>query len=91
MINLKVVTPDGSVWDGEVESINLKTTMGEITVLPRHIPLVSTLEKGMVKISNGGKKLRAEISGGVLEVKEGSSVVIITPYSSSFLDEDSLE
>lgn len=91
MINLKVVTPNGVIWDAEVASINLKTTMGEITVLPNHIPLVATLEKGMVKISLNGKKLRAEISGGILEVREKSLVSVITPHSSSFLDEDKLE
>ncbi|HEY4480096.1 MAG TPA: ATP synthase F1 subunit epsilon [Candidatus Paceibacterota bacterium] len=91
MINLKVITPHGLIWDGEVASVNLKTTSGEITVLPNHIPLVSTLEKGMVKIVSEGKKLRAEIAGGVLEVKRGSHIVIITTEASKFLEEDKLE
>lgn len=91
MINLKVVTPRGLMWDDGVASVNLKTTTGEITILPNHIPLVSTLEKGMVKIVSKGKKMRSEILGGVLEVKKGSQVVIISTEASKFLEEDRLE
>ncbi len=88
MINFKVVTPDGLVWNADVEFINLKTSMGEITVLPNHIPLVATLAKGIVKIKSDSKIFKAECFDGVLEVKKGSQAVIISSHCSKFMEEE---
>ncbi len=87
-MNLKVVTPDGVVWNAEVDFVNLKTTLGEITVLPKHIPLITTLEFGMVRVRSDGRDFRAECSGGVLEVKKDSQAIIITEHCSKFLAEE---
>jgi F0F1-type ATP synthase epsilon subunit len=34
-LQIKVVSPNGLIFDGEGKSVNLKTSMGEITILPR--------------------------------------------------------
>jgi F-type H+-transporting ATPase subunit epsilon len=52
--------------------------MGEITVLPRHIPLVATVEAGELRaIDADGKETLMAVSGGFVNVGEGSRVVIL--------------
>ena len=45
MLKLKVVTPDKVVVDEVIDSVSIPTTSGVITVLNKHIPLVSTIKK----------------------------------------------
>jgi F-type H+-transporting ATPase subunit epsilon len=47
---LKIVTPDGSTYESEVDQVSVPTQTGEITVLPHHIPLVSVLKAGEIRI-----------------------------------------
>jgi F-type H+-transporting ATPase subunit epsilon len=86
MIDFKMVTPDGIIWDGPVDSVNLKTTMGEITVLPQHVPLIATVEKGVVRIESNNNSYNSKCDGGVLEVKKGSEVVLLAGNASKFLE-----
>jgi F0F1-type ATP synthase epsilon subunit len=43
MIKLKVVTPDKVIVDEVVDNVSIPTTTGVITVLNKHVPLVSTI------------------------------------------------
>ncbi len=61
----------------EVESLTLPTTMGEITILPHHIPLVANLAAGEIRYRSGGKENFFVVSGGVIEVKNGNEVVVL--------------
>ena len=51
--------------------------MGEITVLPQHIPLVANLAPGEVKFVTKGHVQFFAVSGGFLQVKNGNTVVIL--------------
>ena len=44
--DVSLVTPDGSVFDGEAEMVVVPGAAGEIGVLARHAPLVATLKAG---------------------------------------------
>ena len=41
---VEVLTPEGEVFNGEVEMISTRTTLGQIGILSRHAPLLATLE-----------------------------------------------
>jgi F-type H+-transporting ATPase subunit epsilon len=41
---VEVLTPDGEVFNGEVEMVATRTTLGQIGILARHSPLLATLE-----------------------------------------------
>ncbi len=57
MIKLKVITPNQILFESsQVESVNLPTKKGEITVLPNHIPLFTLLTEGIVGIKEKNKK-----------------------------------
>ncbi len=64
-----VVTPDGTVFDGEVNMISVRTIEGELGILPRHLPLVTPLDIGPVRLKQDGKVQLIALSGGFMEVR----------------------
>ena len=52
-IKVNIVTPDGPVYDSEVEMVSTKAKSGEIGVIAGHIPMVAPLAIGAVRLKNG--------------------------------------
>lgn len=76
-LTLKIVTPDGVTYDSAAESVSLPTAMGEITILPNHIPLVTVLKAGEVRIKSVGQELALAVSSGVVEIRPNSVVYVL--------------
>lgn len=77
-ISLKIVTPEKIIYQNDqVDQVSIPTSTGEITVLPNHIPLVSILQSGEMVFKENGQENFFAISGGFLEVKEHSEVLIL--------------
>lgn len=75
-LKFKIVTPERVVFEDTVDAISLPTTEGEITVLPHHIPLVTLLASGVLRIKKGKEEIPLAVSGGVVEVT-GKRIVIL--------------
>ncbi len=80
-LQLKIVTPEKTVYSGEVDQFTLTTSSGEITVLPNHVPLISHLKTGHVIVRKDGKDSYFAIDGGILEVRHNNFVVILSDNS----------
>lgn len=77
IIKFEIVTPERIVLKEDILQITLPTKMGEITVLPNHIPLVSSLLPGVVHIKKkNGEDEIISISGGFLEVLKDKVVIL---------------
>lgn len=76
-IQTKIITPAGVVFSGSVSRINTKTTSGEITILPDHAPLVSTIKDGHIRFEAEGETQKYMISNGVLEIRQNSEVIFL--------------
>lgn len=76
-IKFEIVTPERVVLKEEIMQVTVPTKAGEITVLPNHIPLVSSLMSGVVylKKRNGEDEVMS-ISGGFLEVLKNKVVIL---------------
>ena len=68
-IKVSVVTPDGPVYESDVEMVSTKAQSGELGILPGHIPMVAPIQIGSVRLKNGGKTEYVAVSGGLLEVR----------------------
>lgn len=77
MIHFKIVTPEGVVYDDKVEKITVPTTTGEITILPKHIPLVSVLKAGELVIYKGNDTTALSVSGGIIEMQPNDKLYIM--------------
>lgn len=68
-MNISVLTPDNSIYSGEVQSVKVPGASGAFTILKRHMPIVSSLVKGKVTLNlDGGKQLSFSIEKGFIEV-----------------------
>ncbi len=76
-LTLKIVTPDGVTYDGVADSVSLPTTTGEITVLPHHVPLVSLVQAGELRIKKAGVETSLAVAGGVIEIRPNSEVYVL--------------
>lgn len=76
-IQLSVITPERTVYDGQVDQVTLRTAEGEITVLPNHIPYVSTVEPGELRIVQQGKVIPMAVAGGFVEVLPENRIAIL--------------
>jgi F-type H+-transporting ATPase subunit epsilon len=75
---VEVVTPDATIFSGEVESVIATAPDGELGVLPMHAPLVAQLGSGQLRLKRVGTDtpLVYETSGGYLQVAEDKALVL---------------
>ena len=77
---LKIVTPDGLIYDGEAEKLVVRTTGGDICILARHLDYVAPLGMGMATVEAGGKRRNAACIGGMVSVKGGQVTLVPTTF-----------
>jgi F-type H+-transporting ATPase subunit epsilon len=75
-IKVSVVTPDGPVYESDVEMVSTKAKSGELGILPGHIPMVAPLAIGTVRLKNGGNTEQVAVTGGFLEVRPDKVTVL---------------
>ncbi len=67
---LRIISPDGTLFEGEVTKVTLPGAMGLFTVLDNHAPLLSTLRAGEMLYETREKEERKmTIEGGIVDVK----------------------
>ena len=77
---LKIVTPDGLIYDGEAEKLVVRTTGGDICILARHLDYVAALGMGMATVEANGKRRNAACIGGMVSVKAGEVTLVPTTF-----------
>ena len=78
--DLKIVTPDGLIYDGQAEEIVVRTTSGDMGVLAGHINCVAPLGMGRATIVAEGKKRYAACIGGMVSVVNGVVSIVATTF-----------
>ncbi len=74
---IEILTPDETIFTGEVKLVQLPGTTGSFEILNRHAPLISTLKQGIVKIiDNNNEKKLFDIKGGVIEVLNNNVILL---------------
>lgn len=68
-LHLQVVTAERQVIDEEADMVIAPGGAGELGILPRHIPLVTTLKPGVLRILNGAEEEAYAVAGGFMEVR----------------------
>ncbi len=76
-VQLDVVSAEERIFSGLVESIQVTGSEGELGILPGHIPLLTGIKPGMVRIvKQFGEEHLIYVAGGVLEVQPHSVTVL---------------
>lgn len=77
IVNLEIITPAERLYQGEVNLVRVPGTKGPFTILRNHAPIISTLEKGTVKIVDKQNETSyIEVLGGIVEVNRNKIIVL---------------
>lgn len=78
---LKIVTPDGLIYDGEAQRLIVRSTTGDIAILARHINCVAPLGMGRATLVDAeGNRRYAACIGGMLSVQNGEVSLVPTTF-----------
>mgnify|MGYP001586348723 CR=1 FL=1 len=76
ILNLKIVTPERVLFEGEVTQVTLPSSSGQITILPHHITLISSLTAGEIRYQAEHQEGFIAIEGGFVEIVPHGLVVL---------------
>ena len=68
-IRCEIVSQDRTVFTGDVDIVVLPGAAGEMGILPKHAPVLTTLKFGIIKVRKSGKEEIFTVAGGVAEVQ----------------------
>ncbi|MEA3491468.1 MAG: ATP synthase F1 subunit epsilon [Campylobacterota bacterium] len=78
LMKLEIVTPKGTIYDGEAKQVTLPGSEGEFGVLPEHATLVSLLTTGVVSIEMpDSSKTDIAVNSGYVKVSESKVTCIV--------------
>lgn len=75
-LHVTVVTAERTVFDGEAEMVNAPGSEGQLGILPRHAPLLTTLAVGELRVRQNGQDEGFFVGGGFLEVNRNVVTVL---------------
>ncbi|MDO4704950.1 MAG: F0F1 ATP synthase subunit epsilon [Comamonadaceae bacterium] len=89
-IHVDVVSAEESIFSGEAKFVALPGESGELGILPRHVPLITRIKPGSVRIElPDGKEEFVFVAGGILEVQPDRVTVLSdTAVRGADLDEE---
>ena len=77
LIHLTIVTPEGKHFDADAQRVMVRTTGGDVAILPQHIDYSASLATGEARVTEADGNVRhAEIDGGILHVASNNVQVI---------------
>lgn len=84
-LKIRIITPDDIHVIEDVSSITLSAIDGELTILPKHYPLMTAIDVSKVKFIKDKNPIYGFISDGLLNVKEHEVILILNAFE--FKDE----
>ncbi len=84
MINtypLSIITPNGKVFDGQIESLVATGVAGSLGILAGHAPIVVALKNGPLKLKSGSEERFYAVGTGILEVSRQNCVFVLSDFA----------
>jgi F-type H+-transporting ATPase subunit epsilon len=86
-LRLEIVTPEALTFSEDVDMVVVPGVEGQLGVYPMHVPLMTQLQPGEIKILQGGKTTELVIGNGFVEIDQ-KSVSILTDVAAAEADID---
>jgi F-type H+-transporting ATPase subunit epsilon len=84
-LKFEIVSPEKVLLSGDAEQVMLPGSEGDMTVLPGHAPVISTLRPGMIEADLGESKARIYVKSAFVEVTP-ARVTVLADNAYSFED-----
>jgi len=75
-LKLEIVTPETKIYSEDVDMVTLPGSEGELGVYPRHVPLLTTLKPGELRVLKSGRETIMAIGEGFVEIKTDAVSVL---------------
>ena len=91
-LRLEIVTPDATAYSEDVNMVTLPGSEGELGVYPNHVPLLTTLLPGELRVLKDGRETFLAVGEGFVEIRaERVSVLTDVALEASSIDESAAE
>lgn len=91
-LNIRVITPDRTIWDAEAEEAIIPSTTGQIGILKDHAPLLTALDIGVMTVRIDKIWTPIVLMGGFAEIENNQLTILVNgAEEASDIDADSAE
>ena len=91
-LKLEIVTPEEKIYSEDVNMVTLPGAEGELGVYPKHVPLLTTLKPGELRVVKDGRETAMAVGEGFVEIKtDAVSVLTDMALESTSIDESAAE
>jgi len=87
-LSLEIVTPYGPLVEERVDEVVVPGALGEMGILAGHLPLLSSLDTGVISYAGKGKRKRLFVSWGFVEVDDEGRVILLADTAEKAEDID---
>lgn len=81
-LTLEIVTPEARVYSDTIDTVVIPTVDGEIGILPGHIPLLTQVEHGELRVTKGTSVLFLAVGGGFAQIS-GDKISVLAEHAIS--------
>src|ERR1700724_2448325 len=86
-LRLEIVTPEEKIYSEHVHMLTLPGTEGELGIYPKHVPLLTSLKPGELRVLKDGRETAMAVGEGFVEIKaDGVSVLTDMALESEKID-----
>jgi len=91
-LTLEIVTPEAKVYSDTIDSVVIPTVEGEIGILPGHIPLITQMESGELRVTKGAVTQWLVVGNGFAQI-DGDTVRVLAEnaITEEKIDENAVE
>lgn len=77
-MEVKIISPESTLYEGEARQVRVPGEKGSFAALHRHAPIMSTLTRGAVKVTDpDGQERTFDIAGGVAHVEKDVVTILV--------------
>jgi F-type H+-transporting ATPase subunit epsilon len=75
-LKLEIVTPEQKIYSEDVSMVTLPGSEGELGIYPKHVPVLTTLKPGELRVVKDGRETSMAVGEGFVEIKADSVSVL---------------
>jgi len=75
-LRLEIVTPEAKAYSEDVDMVVVPGTEGELGILPQHVPLLTSIKPGELRVLKDGKETFLAVGEGFVEVTQERVIVL---------------
>ena len=76
-LNIRIIAPDRTVWDANAEEVILPSSTGQLGILTGHIPLLTALDIGVMRVRIDKDWIPIVLLGGFAEVENDIITILV--------------